>query len=64
MLSPGPRQHRRCQAGNPVIDLSEFPESLLIPMHVQRDVWAMRNGYNHTARTDERSRPQDARPTN
>jgi hypothetical protein len=30
MLSPGPRQHRRCQAGNPVIDLSEFPEPSLL----------------------------------
>jgi hypothetical protein len=31
MLSPGPRQHRRCQAGNPVIELSEFPEPSLYP---------------------------------
>jgi hypothetical protein len=29
MLSPGPQQHRRCQAGNPLIDLSEFPEPSL-----------------------------------
>jgi peptide/nickel transport system substrate-binding protein len=39
-------------------------DQAIIPMHVQRNVWAMRNGFNHTARTDERSRPQDVRPTN
>jgi peptide/nickel transport system substrate-binding protein len=38
-------------------------DQAIIPMHVQRNVWAMRNGFNHTARTDERSRPQDVRPT-
>ena len=26
MISPDPRQHRRCQAGTPLIKLSEFPE--------------------------------------
>jgi 2-dehydropantoate 2-reductase len=26
MFAPDPRQHRRCQAGKPLIDLSEFPE--------------------------------------
>jgi predicted O-linked N-acetylglucosamine transferase (SPINDLY family) len=29
MLAPDTRQHRRCQAGKPVIDLSEFLEPLL-----------------------------------
>ena len=29
MLAPDMRQHRRRQAGKPVIDLSEFPEPLL-----------------------------------
>jgi len=29
MLAPDMRQHRPCQAGEPVIDLSEFPEPLL-----------------------------------
>jgi len=26
MFAPDPRQHRRCQAGKPLIDLLEFPE--------------------------------------
>lgn len=39
-------------------------DQAIIPMHVQRNVWAMRNGFNHTPRTDERTRPQDVRPTN
>jgi plastocyanin len=30
MFAPDPRQHRRCQAGNPPIALSEFPEPPLI----------------------------------
>ncbi|WP_353213157.1 hypothetical protein [Rhodovarius sp.] len=29
MLAPDTRQNRRCQAGKPVIELSEFPEPLL-----------------------------------
>jgi len=31
MLAPDTRQHCRCQAGNPLIGLSEFPE----PPHEQ-----------------------------
>jgi peptide/nickel transport system substrate-binding protein len=39
-------------------------DQAIIPTHVQRNVWAMRNGFNHTPRTDERTRPQDVRPAN
>jgi hypothetical protein len=35
MFAPDPRQHRCCQAGNPPIDLSEFPEPSL-PAYGQR----------------------------
>jgi peptide/nickel transport system substrate-binding protein len=34
----------------------------IIPTHLQVNVWAMRRGFTHEARTDERSRPQDVRP--
>ncbi|MBU8544861.1 MULTISPECIES: ABC transporter substrate-binding protein [Roseomonadaceae] len=37
-------------------------DQAIIPMHVQRNVWAMRQGFTHTPRTDERTRPQDVRP--
>jgi peptide/nickel transport system substrate-binding protein len=39
-------------------------DQAIIPMHVQRNVWAMRRGVTHTPRTDERTRPQDVRPAN
>jgi hypothetical protein len=29
IIAPDPRQHRRCQAGNPLIRLPEFPEPAL-----------------------------------
>lgn len=34
----------------------------MIPTHLQVNVWAMRRGFRHEARTDERTRPQDVRP--
>ncbi len=34
----------------------------MIPTHLQVNIWAMRRGFQHEARTDERSRPQDVRP--
>jgi restriction system protein len=36
MFAPDPRQHRCCQAGNPPIDLSEFPEPSLPPAFFER----------------------------
>lgn len=39
-------------------------DQAIIPIHVQRNVWAMRQGFTHTPRTDERTRPQDVRPAN
>ncbi|MGK7864647.1 ABC transporter substrate-binding protein [Falsiroseomonas sp. E2-1-a4] len=39
-------------------------DQAIIPTHVQRNVWAMRQGFTHTPRTDERTRPQDVRPAN
>ena len=34
----------------------------IAPTHVQKNVWAMRQGYNHTPRIDERTRAQDVTP--
>ncbi len=34
----------------------------MIPSHLQLNIWAMRRGFTHEARTDERSRPQDVSP--
>ncbi len=31
----------------------------IMPVHLQRNVWAMRQGFRHTPRVDERSRAQD-----
>jgi peptide/nickel transport system substrate-binding protein len=33
-----------------------------MPTHLQRNVWAMRQGFAHTPRIDERTRAQDVRP--
>jgi peptide/nickel transport system substrate-binding protein len=34
----------------------------IAPTHVQKNVWAMRQGFSHEARIDERTRAQDVRP--
>ena len=34
----------------------------IAPTHVQKNVWAMRQGFNHEARIDERTRAQDITP--
>ncbi len=34
----------------------------MIPTHLQVNIWAMRRGFTHPGRVDERSRPQDVRP--
>lgn len=34
----------------------------IAPTHVQKNVWAMRTGFVHEARIDERTRAQDVRP--
>jgi peptide/nickel transport system substrate-binding protein len=34
----------------------------IIPLHIQKNVWAMRRGLAHVARVDEISRPQDISP--
>lgn len=34
----------------------------IAPTHVQKNVWAMRTGFSHEARIDERSRAQDVQP--
>lgn len=34
----------------------------IAPTHVQKNVWAMRQNFNHEARIDERSRAQDVTP--
>lgn len=35
----------------------------IIPTHLQKNVWAMRQGFAHTPRVDERTRAQDVRQT-
>ncbi|WP_426959421.1 ABC transporter substrate-binding protein [Muricoccus radiodurans] len=39
-------------------------ETAIIPLHVQKNVWAVRRGLTHEPRVDERSRAQDVRPGN
>jgi peptide/nickel transport system substrate-binding protein len=34
----------------------------IISTHLQKNVWAMRQGFAHTPRVDERTRAQDVRP--
>ena len=34
----------------------------VIPLHIQTNIWATRQGYIHEARADELTRPQDVRP--
>jgi ABC-type transport system substrate-binding protein len=34
----------------------------IIPTHLQKNVWAMRQGFVHVPRVDERTRAQDVRP--
>lgn len=41
-----------------------FDDVGIIPIHIQRNQWAMRRGIAHAARADELSRPQDFRPAN
>lgn len=35
----------------------------IIPTHLQKNIWAMRQGFEHTPRVDERTRAQDVRAT-
>ncbi|MBL6458776.1 ABC transporter substrate-binding protein [Belnapia sp. T6] len=37
-------------------------ETAIIPLHVQKNTWASRQGFVHEPRVDERSRAQDVRP--
>jgi peptide/nickel transport system substrate-binding protein len=41
-----------------------FEDVAIIPIHIQKNIWAMRRGITHTARADELTRPQDFRPAN
>lgn len=34
----------------------------VVPLHIQTNIWAMRRGLQHSARTDELTRAQDVRP--
>ena len=34
----------------------------IIPVHIQKNIWAMRRGLTHEARADELTRAQDIRP--
>jgi len=37
-------------------------DTAIIPLHVQKNTWALRRGLVHEARVDERTRAQDVRP--
>jgi len=39
-----------------------FNETGVVPLHIQKNIWAMRRGFNHIARADELSRAQDVSP--
>jgi peptide/nickel transport system substrate-binding protein len=41
-----------------------FEDVGIIPIHIQKNLWAMRRGIAHVARADELTRPQDFRPAN
>lgn len=41
-----------------------FDDVAIIPIHIQKNIWAMRRGIAHVARADELTRPQDFRPAN
>lgn len=41
-----------------------FDDVGIIPIHIQKNLWAMRRGVAHAARADELTRPQDFRPAN
>jgi len=41
-----------------------FDDVGIIPIHIQKNLWAMRRGIAHAARADELTRPQDFRPAN
>ena len=39
-----------------------FEDTGIIPVHIQKNAWAMRRGIAHDARADELTRAQDIRP--
>ena len=39
-----------------------FEDTGIIPVHIQKNAWAMRRGFAHDARADELTRAQDIRP--
>ena len=39
-----------------------FQDTGILPMHIQKNTWAMRKGLAHDARADELTRAQDVRP--
>ena len=39
-----------------------FEDTGIIPIHIQKNAWAMRRGFTHEARADELTRAQDVRP--
>jgi peptide/nickel transport system substrate-binding protein len=41
-----------------------FADTGIVPIHIQKNIWAMRRSLNHTARADELSRAQDVAPAN
>jgi len=34
----------------------------IIPIHIQKNIWGMRTGLQHTPRVDEETRAMDVRP--
>ena len=56
-LDDGKRERMLQEATRTVID-----DVGIIPIHLQRNVWAMKPGLRHDARVDELTRAQDVRP--
>jgi peptide/nickel transport system substrate-binding protein len=57
VLDDGKRETMLQQATRMMVD-----DVGIIPIHLQRNVWAMREGLAHDARVDELTRAQDVRP--
>jgi peptide/nickel transport system substrate-binding protein len=57
-LDDAKREQMLQQATRTVID-----DVGIIPIHLQKNVWAMRSGFSHETRVDELTRPQDFHPS-
>ena len=56
-MDDGKREHMLQDAQRILVD-----DMGILPIHLQKNVWAMRPGLVHDARVDELTRAQDVRP--